>query len=129
MVKRIAVWIVAGMFFAGTVPAFAADKEKSGPTPNEEAYEHANERARFKRTEDAKGHEVAKTAKETEKETKKTEAEAEKAKKEAEQKAEKAKKEAEKAAEKAKKDAEKEAKKQHKGMKKGGGKTGKGSGK
>lgn len=88
MLKRIAVFLVAVIFFAGSVPVFADGEDKGGPNPNEKAYEHANEHAKFKRLEDVKNKETGKAKKEAEK--------------------------AKKAEEKAKRDAEKEAKKKDK---------------
>jgi hypothetical protein len=111
MVKRTVVWIIVVMFFAGITPIFAKDGGGKVPNPNEKAYEHANENARFKRTGDVKG-------KEAEKVKERSVKEAEKAKKEVEKKAEKEKKEAEKKIEKAKRVAEKEAKKKQKEMEK-----------
>ena len=118
MAKRIAVWVVMVMFFAGTVPAFAKDGGGKGPNPSEKAYEHANDNAKFKRTADVK-------AKDTEDAAKKADKEARKAKKEAEEKAEKDKKmadkeakKAEKEAKKKQKDADKEARKSSKNFKK-----------
>ncbi len=113
MAKRIAVWIVAVMFFVGVTPIFAENDDKGGPSPSAKAYEHANEHARFKRTEGLK-----------DKEAMKAEKEAEKAAKEAKKREEKAKKEAEKE----KKRVEKEAKKQQRVMEKQTRKMGKGKG-
>lgn len=114
MFKRVAVWIIAIMFFISTTPVFALDEKKGGPTPNKEAYEHANEHAKFKRTEDSKDREAIKADKEAKKEAEKAKKEEEKAKKEAE----KAKRAAEKEAKKKQKEMEKESKKMKKGFKK-----------
>ena len=91
MVKKIAVWIIAVIFFAGVTPIFAAGEGKSGPNPNKEAYEHASDRARFKRGEDLKDKdkEAQKAKREVEKAHRKAEKEAKKKQKEAEKKARK----------------------------------------
>ncbi|MFA5146815.1 MAG: hypothetical protein WC515_05560 [Candidatus Omnitrophota bacterium] len=104
MMKRIAVWIIAVMFFAGTTPIFAADESKGGPDPNKEAYEHASEKARFKRTEDLKDKDAIKAAKKAEKEAERAKREAEKAKRKAEKEAKKKQKEMERKAKKTKKE-------------------------
>lgn len=93
MLKRMAVLLVAAIFFTGTMPVFADGEDKGGPNPSAKAYEHANEHAKFKRLEDVKGKEAGKAKKEAEK--------------------------AKKAEEKAKRDAEKEAKKKEKEARKG----------
>ena len=111
MVKRIAC-IIAVVFFATTVPVIAAKEGKTGPDPNQAAYEHANENAKFKRAEDLKDKEVKDAEKKAEKEKKRLEKEA---KKEAKKK-EKEAKEAAKKAEKEKKRLEKEAKKVKEGL-------------
>ncbi len=90
MVKRIAVWIIAVMFFAGTTSVFAKDGGGKGPHPSEKAYEHANGNARFKRTGDVKNKEAEKAAKQAEKEAKKAQKEAKKKQKEIEKEAKKA---------------------------------------
>ena len=105
MVKRIAVWIIAVMFFVSTTPIFALDESKNGPNPNKEAYEHASEKARFKRAEGLKDKDAVKAAKKAGKET-------EKAKKETE----KANKAVEKEAKKKQKDTDKETKKMKRGF-------------
>lgn len=104
MLKRMAVLLVAAIFFTGTMPVFADGEDKGGPNPSAKAYEHANEHAKFKRLEDVKGKEAGKAKKEAEKAAGKAKKEAEKAKK---------------AEEKAKRDAEKEAKKKEKEARKG----------
>ncbi len=102
MVKKVAVYAVAAIFFMSVaMPLFAKNEAKGGPNPSKKAYERANERARFKRTEGAKDNEAMKAAKE-----------AEKAKRLAEKEAKKAEKEAAKA----KRLAEKEARKLKKGL-------------
>jgi len=87
--RRIAIWLIAVIFFAGTTPIFAADEDKSSPTPNKEAYEHANENARFNRTGDLKDKEAMKAARKAEKETEKTKKEADRAQRKAEKEAKK----------------------------------------
>jgi hypothetical protein len=111
--KRIAVWVIAVMFLAGATPMFALDEDKGGPNPNKEAYEHANEHARFKRTEGSEDKEVVKSEKEVKKEAQKAEREEEKVKREAE---------------KASRKSGKEAKKKQKEMKRESRKAGKGKG-
>lgn len=118
MLKKLTVWAVVIMFFVSVSPVFAADEAKSGPTPSKNAYEHANQNAKFMRTGDLKEKDAQKASKDAEKE-------AAKAKKEVERKAEKAKKEAEKT----KKTAEKEAKNKQKEMQKQGKKMQKNLGK
>lgn len=103
MVKRIAVWIIAVMFFASTTPIFALDEGKSGPNPSKKAYEHANENARFKRTENLKDKGAVKAEKEAKKKSEKAKKEEEKAKQEAEKNAEKKQKEMEREVKKVKK--------------------------
>jgi hypothetical protein len=105
MLKRMVVSITAIVFFIGVTPAFG--REGNGPTPNKNAYEHASDKAKFKRAGDVKNKDAEHAAKRAEKE-------AEKAKREIEKKAEKAKRETERQAEKAKREAEKEARKAQK---------------
>jgi len=94
--KKMAAWIVAVMFFAGTIPTFALDEGKNGPNPNKEAYEHANEHAKFKRTENMKDKEAIKAEKEAKRESEKAKREERKVKRGAEKKRRQAEKEAKK---------------------------------
>jgi len=105
MIKKVIVVMTAILFVAGMTPAFAAGKEKAGPTPNKSAYEHASDMARFKRTEGTTDKEARKAEREAEREKEKLEKEAEKEKRKAEKEAEKAQKRAEKEARKAEKQA------------------------
>lgn len=103
--KRIMAWLVAIMFFIGVMPVFGADNDKANPTPNKEAYEHANEHARFMRTEASKSNIKAanKSDNEAEKEKKRLDKEAKKKQEALDKEAKKKQKEAQKAAKKIKK--------------------------
>ncbi len=94
MLKRIAACIVAVVFFIGVTPVFG--KDVKGPTPNKKAYEHASDKAKFKRGDGIKKEDVDKTARKAEKTAEKAKKESEKAKREAEREAKIAEKEAKK---------------------------------
>lgn len=113
MVKRIAIWILAVIFFSTATPVFAEYEMKGNPDPNKKAYEHASKNARFNRAEDLKNKEAMKAERAAKKEAEKAKREAEKAKREAL---------------KAQKKAEKELKKKQKAMEKEARKAGKGKG-
>lgn len=105
------------MFLSGTIPAFARHEDKKAPAPNESAYEHASDMAKFKRVEGA-DKEARKTKMEAEREARKAEKQAEKEARKAEKETQKA----EKAANKEARRAGKEARKADKAVKKGFGK-------
>ena len=99
------------VFLFTTYPAFANRGGKKGPDEN--AWEHANENAKFKRDEDWKRgkSEVEKNVEAAQKAKEEAQEEANQAKRKAQRKAEKAKRKAQKEAEKAKKRAQREAEK------------------
>lgn len=111
MVRKIMALVITVAFIATSAPLFAAEKGKASPSPSQKAYEHANEMAKFKRTEGLKKDkdairaqkEAEKAKRQAEKEALKAQKEAEKAKRQAEKEARKAQQEAEKAARKAQK--------------------------
>ena len=108
--KKILIVVSAGIFLLGTTASFAQHPGKK--IPNEKAFEHANENARFKR--DAVKENRATLDKEAQKTQKEAEKKAEKAKKETGER----KKQAEKEAKEMKKDLKKSSQKTEKDIKK-----------
>lgn len=103
MNKKIVFLLCSILFILPPMTAAAAkgghgnENSGKGPQPNQAAYQHANENAKFKRLNDenaVKNQEIEENAKRLEKEKAKAKKEAERAKKKAEKEAERAKKKA-----------------------------------
>jgi len=114
--SRIMISLVCAFMLSLPTLGYAKPTDKTGPSPNDSAYEHANENASFKRegfkwpwqkkssTDVKQKSDDAKT--QAQKEADKAKKEAEKVQKEAQKKAEKAKREAQREAERLKREAQ-----------------------